>query len=71
MTLGQKVKLRREEMGLTQTELASKAHLSQAYLSQLENNAFNPTAPMIVRLASALEVSIDSLLLDAEERRAG
>ncbi len=69
MTFGQKVKNRREELGLTQTELASKAHLSQAYLSQLENGVFNPTAPMIVRLASALALSIDCLLLD--DRKAG
>ncbi|MDE6500555.1 MAG: helix-turn-helix domain-containing protein [Ruminococcus sp.] len=68
MTFGQKVKLRREELGLAQTELASKAHISQPYLSQLENNVFNPTAPMIIRLAVALEVSIDYLLLDDKNR---
>ncbi|MDE6500615.1 MAG: helix-turn-helix domain-containing protein [Ruminococcus sp.] len=68
MTFGQKVKFRRKELGLTQIELALKANISQSYLSQLENNVFNPTAPIIVRLALVLEVSIDYLLLD--ERKA-
>lgn len=63
MTFGEKVKNCREKLGFTQVELASKAHISQAYLSQLENNVFNPTAPMIVNIASALGVSIDYLLI--------
>ena len=63
MTFGEKVKNCREKLGFTQVELA-KAHISQAYLSQLENNVFNPTAPMIVNIASALGVSIDYLLIE-------
>ncbi len=62
MTLGQKIKNRRDELRLTQEELALKAQLSQPYLSQLEKGTFDPTAPMIVRLAVALEMSADELL---------
>lgn len=69
MTFGQKVKNRRKELRMTQVELALKTHLSQGYISQLERDGFNPTAPVIMRLASALDLSIDRLLLD--DRKAG
>lgn len=62
MTLGNRITSRRKEMGLTQEEFAFKAGISQPYLSQLEKGAFDPTAPVIVRLAVALEMSADELL---------
>ncbi len=62
MTLGNRVENRRKEMKLTQEELAEKTELSQGYISQLEKSRFDPTAPVIVRLAVALEVSADELL---------
>ncbi|MDE6780858.1 MAG: helix-turn-helix domain-containing protein [Ruminococcus sp.] len=71
MTLGQKVRFRRKELGYTQTELAQKTQTSQPYISRLEDDGFNPSTQMIVNIAVVLDVSIDYLLLDAEERRAG
>ena len=62
MTLGNRVKNRRKEMGLTQKEFALKAGVSQPYLSQLEKSEFDPTAPVIVKLAVALMMSADELL---------
>lgn len=62
MTLGSRMKIRRKELGLTQKELASEVKLSQNYLSELEKDKFNPTAPIIVRLAVALTMSADELL---------
>lgn len=56
------MKIRRKELGLTQKELASEVKLSQNYLSELEKDKFNPTAPIIVRLAVALTMSADELL---------
>lgn len=71
MTLGQKVKHRREELGYTQEELAQKMQTSQPYVSRLEKDDFNPSVQMIVSIAATLGVSIDYLLLETEERRAG
>lgn len=62
MTLGNRIKNRREELKLTQVELATKTELSQGYISLLEKGAFDPTAPMIVRLVVALTMSADELL---------
>ncbi|MDE5835341.1 MAG: helix-turn-helix domain-containing protein, partial [Ruminococcus sp.] len=52
-------------------ELAQKTQTSQPYISRLEKDDFNPSTQMIVNIAVALDMSIDYLLLDAEERRAG
>ena len=69
MTLGQKIKQRREELGYTQTELAQKTQTSQPYISRLEKDDFNPSTQMIISIAVTLDVSIDYLLLDG--RKAG
>ena len=69
MTLGQKIKHRREELGYTQAELAQKTQTSQPYISRLEKDDFNPSTQMIISIAVTLDVSIDYLLLDG--RKAG
>lgn len=67
MTFGQKIKLRREELGYTQEELAKKMQTSQSYISRLESGTFKPSMPMIINVAVALDISIDYLLLDKRE----
>ena len=67
MTLGQKIRTRRKELGYTQAELAQKTQTSQPYISQLENDKFNLSTQMIVNISVALGVSIDYLLLDKKE----
>lgn len=67
MTLGQKIKLRREELGYTQAELAQKTQTSQPYISRLEKDDFNPSTQMIISIAVTLDVSIDYLLLDGRK----
>lgn len=70
MTIGKKIKLRRELLGLSQKELSEKAHIGQSYISLLENDKYQPTAPVIVGLAKALKCSADYLISDSE-RKAG
>ena len=71
MTLGNRIKNRRKEMKLTQEELAEKTELSQGYISQLEKSGFDPTAPVIIKLAVALEMSADELLGIDDVKKAG
>jgi transcriptional regulator with XRE-family HTH domain len=57
MTLGTKIRELRDELGMSQAQLAAQAGLSQGYLSQLENDEVqNPSAAVIFRLAKALHV---------------
>lgn len=71
MTLGQKVKKRRRELGMTQVELRAKTGLSQGYISMLEKGIFDPTAPVIIKLAVALNTSADELLGINDVKKAG
>lgn len=70
MTLGYKIKSRREELGLTQPELAEKTLLSQGYISRVERGTLSPTAPAVAAFAKALSISADELLGINDEKRA-
>ena len=61
--LGQAIKRLRTKQGLTQTQLAERAGVSQPYLSQLEAGAKeHPDVQIVQKLAKALGVKIDDLL---------
>ncbi len=65
---GYAVKVRRDELGLTQEDLADKAGIHRTYLSDVERGARNLSLVNIERLAAALSVSI-SRLFEAVERQ--
>ncbi len=72
MTLGKKIRELREELGMSQAQLAAQGGLSQGYLSQLENDEVqNPSAAVIFRLARALHVDPRALMLAAGYGEAG
>ena len=61
--LGRKIRSLRDEMAISQAQLAAHAGLSQGYLSQLENDEVqNPSAAVIFRLAQALNVDPQVLM---------
>jgi len=63
MKLGSRIRELREQMGLSQAQLASHAHVSQGYLCQLEREEVkNPSAAILLRLASSLYVDPHELL---------
>ncbi|MCI8870235.1 MAG: helix-turn-helix transcriptional regulator [Lawsonibacter sp.] len=75
--LGKNVVLLRKARGLSQKELACRAHVSAAYLRELEHGCANPTMELLGRIAESLEVSMlvlgaltlpDSAVLDAVHR---
>ena len=53
----------RKEKGLTQEGLARKANISYHTLIKLESGGIkNPKIETVIKLASALEISLDTLL---------
>jgi transcriptional regulator with XRE-family HTH domain len=63
MGLGASIRSLREEIGLSQAQLAGQAELSQGYLSQIENDEVqNPSAAVLFRLAQGLHVDPRCLL---------
>lgn len=59
--LGEGIKHHRKEEGLSQGELASKAEISRAYLSDIERGKRSPTYGVVKKLASALGVTVEEL----------
>lgn len=62
---GTAVKFRREELGLTQEELAERAGIHRTYLSDIERGGRNPSLVNIERLSLALDLELSSLFLRA------
>jgi XRE family aerobic/anaerobic benzoate catabolism transcriptional regulator len=66
--LGERVRKRREALGLTQRQLALRAELSLRFLAQLEAGQGNISLLRFAQLARALGLSASALLFEAEEK---
>ncbi len=63
VTFAMQLKRLRTALALTQKALASKIHMKQAYIAQLESGAeANPTLATLQKLAKALEASVGELV---------
>lgn len=62
MTLGQRIKDVRQQLGMNQEELAERCGISASTIRAIEQDRGNPTASYLLRIAGTLNVSIDWLL---------
>lgn len=58
---GENVKACRQEMGLSQEELAFRAELDRTYISQIERGVSNPSLLVMLKIATALKVEMIDL----------
>ena len=63
--LGRAVRLQRQQLGITQEELAWRADMHRTYVADIERGGRNVTLRSVSHLASALEVSVADLLATA------
>jgi len=70
-TLGLAVKARREELELTQEQLANDTELHQRWISNVETGKRNPSYGSLRRLAAGLDLTASELLQRAEQIEAG
>jgi ribosome-binding protein aMBF1 (putative translation factor) len=56
--IGQTVRERRVALGLSQTELATRAGMTQPALSRLEAGGSVPTIPVLERISAALDAEL-------------
>jgi len=62
-TLGMRLKMLREQRGLSQAILAKRIKVTQPYITMLESGAFsNPTLDVLKKLAKALKVTVGELV---------
>lgn len=66
--LGRQIRALRKQAGMTQSELAEKADLSNNYIGQIERGEAKPTLEILDRIASALCVSISRIFHFPEDQ---
>lgn len=64
--IGERIKLSREERGLTQEQLAEAIEVSPQYISDLERGVVGISIPTLKRLCTHLAVSSDRILFDRQ-----
>lgn len=62
--VGRRLKQRREELGLTQDDLAEKLGLTTNYISTIERGASFPRYEKLILLLNGLETSADAIFCD-------
>lgn len=62
--VGQRIKQRREELGLTQEQLAHKLGVATNYISTIERGASFPRYEKLVMILNALQTSADYIFCD-------
>ncbi|WP_249553779.1 helix-turn-helix transcriptional regulator [Shewanella sp. 10B] len=67
-TFNNRVKSRRDELGLTQIQLAKKVGVSGVTISQWESGDYSPKGKNLYKLADALECSPDFLIFGEEKQ---
>lgn len=59
--LGNRLKERRSELGLTQAELAERCGVSRKTINTVENGVFVPSTLLALKLAAALDRRVEEL----------
>lgn len=66
MTVGQRTRMRRQALKLTQQELAEGIGMSPQHISAIEQDKRAPSLPALAKLAEELGVTIDYLVTGKE-----
>jgi transcriptional regulator with XRE-family HTH domain len=67
--LAQRLRLERDSRGWSLADLAERSGVSKATISKIERAEVSPTAVVLVRLASAFDLTLAGLMLRAESQQ--
>ena len=68
MTIGERIKKKRNEKDFSLRELAAKVDLSASFLSQIEQGKASPSIENLKKIATYLEVKVSYLIEDEDEK---
>ncbi|MCL7454197.1 MAG: helix-turn-helix domain-containing protein, partial [Anaerolineae bacterium] len=68
MQLGNRLRARRQELGLSLRELAERVGLTASFLSQIERDLASPSIESLRKISDALEVPIFHFLIEPDTR---
>lgn len=66
--IGKRIRDAREQAGLTGEQLADRLGIGQSSISRWENAQYRITLPTLVKIANALDVSLDELIVGAARK---
>ena len=66
MSLGQRIKTRRQALKLTQQQVAEALELTPQHISAIEQDKRTPSLPSLAKLAEELGVTVDYLVTGKE-----
>ena len=64
--MNMRLKLARVEKGLSQQQLAEKIGVTRQTIGLIENEKYNPTLNLCIRIAQVLDRTLDQLFWEAE-----
>ncbi len=67
--IGDRIKRRRQKLGLTQEELAARTELSKGFISQLERNLTSPSITTLIDILEALGTDISDFFAKNEDAK--
>ena len=63
--IGKRIQSARKDAHMTQDDLADKCGCTGKYVSNIETGKKTPSLDLLTKISSALEVTVDSLLIDS------
>ncbi len=69
MDIGAKIKVLRQQLGLTQSELADRAELSKGFISQLERDLTSPSIATLTDILECLGTGLRQFFSDGEQEK--
>ena len=66
--IGRRIRQYRLAYGLSQEVLSERSDVTPAHFSHIERGNTKPSLPTLIRIANALEITIDDLLCDNVEK---
>lgn len=66
--LGIHVRLRRQELDLSQDEVAERAGIDETTIGKIERSERTPLAPTLFKISTAMNISLDRLKADVKKR---
>jgi len=71
LLFGQRLKHRRRELRLTQSNISEATGVAVGYISQIESGRANPTLVLVEKLALAVDMQAWAMIMPADVRGSG
>ena len=61
LNIGERMRLLLKKRGMSQAQFADKINMSKCWTSNVINNRYDPSVPTLIKIAKALDITLDDL----------